>query len=262
MTAPIDLFRSLSKNLDETIQKVDHDLPLAEDIHTAIREIGTYAADMLRLPAALAKLEAQSVSIEASVPAREKAVRRAKNAVDMLAAKLKKLGERIDRNRNALTEDDLKPAVRSADPLLDAFVPTRLDIIEGIRKEMIAAEDELAAARTSLKRAEAFRKGVDTRKANLATEIDAAKKALADHGNRLEEIVRILRKTVAHLKNRQEKRDRKRQIRTVTTVVAPENVAIGALKAPSDDDVRKLAEAHGLSLDGPEDLEVARQLLA
>lgn len=219
MNATIDLFRSLSSTLDDLIPKLDQDLPLAEDIHPAIRKAGEYAADIVRLPAALAKLEAQKASAESSVPARDEAVRQAKHAVRMLETKLKKLGESIDRNRAVLTEDDLKPAPKATHPFLDAFVPSRVDIIESLRKEILAKEDELAKAKETLKRAEAFRKGVDTRLANLARDIVAAKQAVVDHAGRLEETVRVLRKTITHLRNRQEKRDRKREERKVTGTV-------------------------------------------
>jgi|GEM_PF-3193914 len=256
MTATIDLFRSLAKTLDAVVIKVDKDLPMAEDIHPAIHRVGEYAADMVRLPAALAKLEARKVSVEASVPAREKSVRAARHAVVTLEAKLKKLGERIVRNRSVLTDEDEAPVAQTSAPIDGLALPTRKEIIEGLRKEFLAAEDEIAKARDTLKRAEAFRKGIATRAANLATEIEAARKAVVDHAGRLEETVKILRKTITHLTNRQEKRDRKREAHAAI----PVTVADEAPKAPTDEDIRKKAESMGLAINGPEDLEAARQL--
>ena len=256
MTALIDLFRSLSTALDQLVVKVDADLPLADDIHPAIRKVGDYAADMVRLPVELADLEARLASVRSSVPARDKAVRAARHAVVTTEAALKKLQDRIDYNRSVLTDDDLKPAPKPTSSPFGAFVPSRLDIIEGLRKEILATEDKLAKARDVLKRAEAFRKGVDTRAANLAKKIDDARKAVADHAARLEETVKLLRKTIAHLQNRQTKRDRKREAKTAIPVTVVEDVPRG----PSDEDIRKMAESMGLPIETSDDLEAARQL--
>ena len=259
MTAPIDLFRTLSTTLDDLVRKVDPELPLAEDIHPALRRIGEYAADMLRLPAALAKFEAQKASAEASLPARDEAIRQAKHPVRMLEAKLKKLGESIDRNRAALTDEDEAPVKASPSPIAGLVLPTRKDIIEGLRKDILAAEDELAKARDTLKKAEQTRKGFVTRAANLAKRIDETKRAITEHDGRLEETVKLLRKTIARLKNRQANHDRKRALRA-QAIETVDRTADEGPKGPTDEDIRKMAASEGLTIDGPDDLEAARQL--
>ena len=264
MTALIDLFRNLASILDALVIKVDGDLPLAEDIHPAIRKVGEYAADMLRLPGELAALEAVLASVQASVPARDAAVRKARHEAATLEAKLKKLRERIDYNRSVLTPEDEKPVTRSASPVPGLALKSRVDIIEDLRTEIIAEEEKLAAAHAVLKRAEAFRKGVGTRMTNLAGKIGAARKAISDHEGRLEETVKLLRKTIARLKARQEKRDRKRSaagnvagavIQIVDACPQP-----AAPNAPTDEDIRTMAASYGLDIESPDDLEAARQL--
>ncbi|MEK7546089.1 MAG: hypothetical protein AAB554_03360, partial [Patescibacteria group bacterium] len=244
--------------LDDVVLKVDKDLPLAEDIHPAIHKVGEYAADMVRLPAALAKLEAQKASAEASVPARDKAVRQARHAVAMLAAKLKKLGESIDRNRLAASNEDTKTVSRTAAYLVPNLPASRQDIVDSLRKEMLAAEDDLAKAKAAAKKAESNRKGVATRAANLTKKIGEARKAVTDHEKRLEETIKLLRKTVNHLRNRQEKRDNKRKACAHKAPPAVEESS----KGPTDDDIRWMAEVHGLTIECPADLEAARQLFA
>jgi len=268
MTARIDLFRTLSNTLDDVVRRVDEDLPTAEDIHPAIAKIGAYAAEQVSLPVALAKLEAQKASAEASVPARDKAVRQARHAVVTLEAKLKKLGESIDRNRAAAATEEPAPKV-AATGFAATLPATRLDLVERLLKEFLAAEEGLAKAQGALKRMEALRKGVDTRTANLTKKIAATVRAIAEHDGRLEETFKILRKTISHLKNRQQKRDRRRKQKT-STVPGFENpdgspiefvdVELKARKAPTDEDILKMAESAGIAIDGPDDLETARQL--
>ncbi len=257
MTANLELFRSLSKTLDEVVLKVDGDLPGAEDIHPAIAKIGAYAADLIDLPVRLAKAKAKKASAEASVPVREKAVRQARHAVTMLEAKLKKLGERIDHNLYALSSEGDAPAPAPAS-VLGIKLPTRQEIVEELRKEIASAEDELAAAAAKAKKSESLLKGARTRAVNAADEVAAAEKAIADHAARLEETIKLLRKTTAHLRNRQEKRDRKRQGHAETVELVPEPAAVTA--APSDEDILAQAKACGLDIECPEDLAAARSL--
>lgn len=267
MPATIDMFRSLSKILDDVVLKVDGDLPMAEDIHPAVAKVGVYLADLVRLPAALAKLEAQKVSVSAGIPARDKAVRKARHAVTMLDAKLKKLGESIDHHRAALSDADEETAAPKTSPVIAGLaLPSRKDRIEELRVQILAAEDERGKAVEALKRAEAFRKGVDTRLGNLETAIAAAKKAVADHAARLDEIVRTLRKTINHLRNRQANRDRKRSACGTVSVTVPgsgnADVRMDALteREPTDEDIRRMCEEAGMPIDGPEDIAAARQL--
>jgi len=253
----IDLFRSLSATLDQLILKVDADLPQAEDIHPAIAAAGKYLADHAALPVALAKLEAQKAAADASVPAREKSVRTANHAVTMLEAKLKKLGERIDHHLNAQSDADDAP-VTTTFVLGGKPLPTRREIIEGLRKEIAGVEQEIVAAKAKVKKAEANRKGAVTRAANLAEEIVVARWAIVDHAGRVEDAVKALRKTITHLRNRQEKRDAKRA--PAAAPVKVEEAADETPKGPTDEDIRKMAASQGLSIDCPDDLEAARQL--
>jgi chromosome segregation ATPase len=264
MTATTDLFRKLCEELDELVRTVDEDLPKADDIHPAIAAVGAYAAEGQRLPKALAKLEAQKASASSGIPARDEAIRKAKHAVRVLEDKCRKLGEKLDRNRAALTESDL--AERPAAPAV-AFrglkLPTRVEIIEQTHVELLAAEDELEKARAAFKQACAFRKGVTTRLKNLDEELGKATQAAADHAAGFEGIVKVLRKTITHLKNRQAKRDRKRAdgctcadgtpLAAVALVPAPP-------REPSDEDVRKMCEEAGLPIDGADDIAAARAL--
>ena len=260
MTAPIDLFRTLSNTLDDLVRKVDPELPLAEDIHPAIRRISEYAAGLVRLPAELAKARALKASADAVLPAREESVRKAKHPVTMLEAKLKKLTESIDRNRLAASNEQPAPVAVTVPISLAAKLPaTRQEIVEGLHAEKLAAEADLAKARAAAKKAESNRKGAVTRAANLAFEVLAAEWAIVDHDGRLEETVKLLRKTIAHLQNRQAKRDRKRAahapaIETVDATVDQDP------KGPTDEDIRKMAASEGLTIDGPDDIEAARQL--
>ncbi|HTK60667.1 MAG TPA: hypothetical protein VL283_05705, partial [Candidatus Baltobacteraceae bacterium] len=253
----IDLLRSLSSALDALVLEVDSDLPLAGDIHPAIHDVGEYLADLVRLPAELSKLEAKKASAEASLAARETSVRRANHAVRMAEDKLKKLGERIDHHLEAQSADVAPAAKPSVIPGL--VLQTRQEIIEGLRKEILAAEDALATARGAAKKAESIRKGVVTRITNLAKKIEAAKEAVTDHSGRLEKTIRVLRKTINHLRNRQEKRDAKKRASepVIETVETPSDTTP---KGPNDEDIRKLAASHGLPIDCPADLEAARQL--
>lgn len=255
----IELFRSLSDTLDQLVLKVDRDLPLADDIHPAIHKVGEYAADMVRLPATLAKLEAQKASVDASLPAREDAIRKAKHTVTVLETKLRKLGESIDRNRAAAANEAPAPAIKPAPAVLGLKLPaSRQEIVEGLHKEYLAVDDELNTARDTVKKAEQTRKGFITRAANLAKQIDATKKAVVDHAGRLEETIKVLRKTINHLRNRQEKRDTKRAAKTETVTV--DETPDEAPKGPTDEDIRKMAASQGLPIDCPADLEAARQL--
>src|SRR5688572_31137100 len=260
MTAPIDLFRTLSNTLDDLVRKVDPELPLAEDIHPAIRRIGEYAAGLVRLPVELAKARALKASADASIPAREEAVRKAKHPVTMLEAKLKKLGESIDRNRVAASNERPAPVTTSAPLRLAANLPaTRQEIVDGLEAELLAAKDELAKARAAAKKAESNRKGAVTRAANLAFEVLAAEWAIVDHDGRLEETVKLLRKTIAHLQNRQAKRDRKRALHA-PAIETVDKTADEGPKGPTDEDIRKMAASEGLSIDTDDDLTAARQL--
>lgn len=260
MTALIDLFRTLSNTLNDVVRKVDAELPLAEDIHPAIRRIGEYAAGLVRLPAELAKARALKASADASIPVREEAVRKSKHPVTMLEAKLKKLGESIDRNRRAASNEPSAPVAASAPIGLAANLPaTRQEIIEGLHKEYLAVEAELAKARAAAKKAESNRKGAVTRASNLAFEVLVAEWAIVDHDGRLEETVKLLRKTIAHLQNRQAKHDRKRALRAPTIETVDQTADEGP-KGPTDEDIRVMAEAQGLPIDGPDDIEAARQL--
>ncbi len=268
MPATIDMFRSLAKILDDVVLKVDADLPAADDIHPAVAKIGIYLADLVRLPAAVAKLEAQKATAAAGIPTRDKAVRKARHAVTMIDAKLKKLGESIDHHRAALSDADDEPVPTSSKVVAGLALPTRKDRIEELRVQILAAEEERGKAQEALKRAEAFRKGVDTRLGNLDAAIAEAKKAVADHAARLDETVRLLRKTINHLRNRQANRDRKRAAcGTVSVTVPGADDADGPLAAlagagpgPTDEDIRKMCEEAGLPIDGPEDIAAARQL--
>lgn len=260
MTAPIELFRTLSNTLDDLVRKVDPELPLAEDIHPAIRRIGEYAAGLVRLPAELAKVRALKVSADAVIPAREESVRKAKHPVTMLEAKLKKLGESIDRNRSAASNEAPPPAAGTVPTVLGLKLPaSRQEIVEGLHKEYLAVEDELAKARAAAKKAESNRKGAVTRASNLAFEVLVAEWAIVDHDGRLEETVKLLRKTIAHLQNRQAKRDRKRAL-NAPAIETVDRTADEAPKGPTDEDIRKMAASEGLTIDGPADLEAARQL--
>lgn len=258
-----NLFHTLTETLDTLVRSVDEDLPLAEDIHPAIHAVGEYLADELHLPKSLSSLEAKLASAEKSLPAREKDVRRAKHDVTMLETKLKKLRERIDYNRNVLSEEDEKPAAAAPVSLPGLALRSRADIIENLRKEILAAEETLAAAAAKVKKAEANRKGAATRVANLKAEIAKAKKALADHAGRFEETVKILRKTIQHLRNRQAHRDRKREAKAspAATVEETDDEKTEAVSDPYAN-VRKLAEIHGIAIHGAEDLETARAMFA
>src|SRR5688572_17602038 len=259
MTAPIDLFRTLSNTLDDLVRKVDPELPLAEDIHPAIRRIGEYGAGLVRLPVELAKARALKASADASIPAREETVRKAKHPVTMLEAKLKKLGESIDRNRVAAS-NEAPTASGTAPTVLGLKLPgSRQEIVENLHKEYLSVEDELAKARAAAKKAESNRKGAVTRAANLAFEVLAAEWAIVDHDGRLEETVKLLRKTIAHLQNRQAKRDRKRALHA-PTIETVDKTADEGPKGPTDEDIRKMAASEGLSIDTDDDLTAARQL--
>lgn len=261
-----ELLRKLSDVLDETVRAVDADLAMADDIHPAVAKIGGYLAEKARLPAALARLEAQKASAASGIPARDEAVRLSRHSVRTLEDKVRKLGEKIDRNRAALTKDDAETVEPACVPqaLKGLRLPTRTEIIEEARLEMIAAEDGLKAARATLKRAQAFRTGVDTRIANLDREIADVRKAVADHEGRLEETLKLLRKTIAHLRNRQEKRDRKRGARRTSPDVAGTPDGFVDLRlppcGPSDEEVRRMCEEAGIPIDGPDDLAAARSL--
>ena len=259
MTAPIDLFRTLSNTLDDLVRKVDPELPLAEDIHPAIRRIGEYAAGLVRLPVELAKARALKASADASIPAREEAVRKAKHPVTMLEAKLKKLGESIDRNRVAAS-NEAPTASGTAPTVLGLKLPgSRQEIVESLHKEYLSVEDDLNKARAAAKKAESNRKGAVTRAANLAFEVLAAEWAIVDHDGRLEETVKLLRKTIAHLQNRQAKRDRKRALHA-PAIETVDKTADEGPKGPTDEDIRKMAASEGLSIDTDDDLTAARQL--
>jgi len=260
MTALIEKFHSLSKILDDVVRDVDQDLALADDIHPAIRRIGEYAAAVARLPVELAKLKAKKASAEASIPTREESVRKAKHALGVIESKLKKLNEGLDRNLNAASEEKPSSVAVTVPTGLAADLPaSRQQYVEKYRADILAAEGELAKARDTLKRAEAFRKGVDTRVANLAWEILVAGWAIVDHEGRLEETIKVLRKTINHLRNRQEKRDRKRAPQA-TAIETVDQTAAEAPKGPTDEDIRKMAAAEGLTLESPDDFVAARQL--
>jgi DNA repair exonuclease SbcCD ATPase subunit len=257
----IALFRSLSAVLDALILEVDADLPLADDIHRAVRKVGEYMADLVRLPVALAKLEAHKTSIDASIPAREKAARKANGPILLAEGKLKKLNESLARNLAADKDDDSVPVVSVVPAAFEGIVlPTRKELIERLRADVSVAETELAAARAKAKKAESNRKGAVTRSANLAKEIDAAKKAIVDHAGRVDETIKVLRKTINHLRNRQEKRVAKRTERSAAAIPVETASADESPKGPSDEDIRKMAESEGLSIECPDDLKAARQL--
>lgn len=266
-----DLFRSLRETLSKTLTEVDIDLTTAEDIQTNLELIDAFADGAENLPVTCAKLEAKKASIEATLPDHEAAVTKAKHAVTLIEAKLKKLCQSLERNRAALADE--KPAsTREVQALSGLNLPvSRQAYVDELLAEIAAAEAELVQARGEAKKAKLRRGGIVGCVASLDKRIVETRKAVVANAAHHGEVIKVLRKTISHLRNRQEKRDRKRAQKTVT-VPGFENADGSPIEfvdvrldplpkcAPTDEDIRKLAESHGLHINGPEDLEAARQL--
>lgn len=260
MTATIDQFRALVKTLDETAAACDVELMGREDIGGPMKEIAAYLRAFSDLPAAISKLEAEKARVEARLPGRVAAAKAARHQIATLETGLGKLRIALAHNEEAAaSEGTVNVTVTS--PLAAGFPVSRQARVEELRSEIGAVEAEMAGKREALKKAERALKADQTRQRNLAAGIAGIECELGAHSARLTEVAKLVRKTTHYLKNRQEKRDRNRAVKAVkqAPIEVVEATPVETKAAVTDEDIRKMAEMENFPINGPEDLEFARQ---
>lgn len=253
-------FRKLCDMLDKFVLDAG-DIARADDIHPAIRAIGAYVADGAALPRRLAELKAMRPQADERVAEKTEAVRQAAHPVTMAADKLRRLNGTLAHNAK-LAEQEMEPELPAKPAAayaigLDLPVSRRQRVAQ-LADEIAAAEAEAKDAKRKLKNAkDALRRAKD-RSEEIRVETESVERSLADHGARIGEMGRLLCKTLSHLSNRICDRERKR----ARKLAAAQAVAPEAPKAPTDEDIRALAESNGLPVVTADDLEAARQLFA
>lgn len=281
MLATISLFKSLTITLDAAVLNAGK-LAEAEDIHPAISTIGKYAAEEAKLAPALAKLEAEMAKLDPRIEALTAEMAPEAHAIRMLEAKLKKLTESIERNMNRPVVRDSSIVASPAASIEGLKVPaTPAQLVAELRTQAAEVETELAKLRAATRKRTTAIKTATTRQGNLATKISEARKALVDHDSKLEEVVRMMRKTIRKLNERRERHEAKmaRGSNPATTVPGFENsdgspiefdtvrlepLPQAAIVGLQDLDARAKAwaEENLGPVTTPEDLRVARSMYA
>lgn len=202
MLATKTLFQTLMTALDAAVLGAGK---LAErgDIHPAIHAIGEYAAAEAALEPVrtkLAKLEADKAKADLRLEALVKSAKPAEtHKIGVLEAKLKKLAGDIERNEAAAALEKPVAKTPAPNPLGIKVPATRWEIVAELREQLAAVEKELTELLAAPKKLATAVKAATTRQSNLATKIDEARKVLVAHDGKLEEVIRLMRKTIKKL---------------------------------------------------------------
>lgn len=254
MRSSIELFRQLCSKLDAVVIEAG-DLVLADDIHPAVRAVGAYASEEVELPKKLAALRQERPVLQARLGEARGRLRRALHAGRVLTDATNKLRDSLAHNEEAAKSEAETPAAPVASYALAIALPTsRRARIAELRAEISAKEAEAKDRRREIKNAKDALRRADKRVKEIAEAIETNERLLKEHVAGLDGIVKILRKTIRHLVNRMDARERKRARHSVPAVTD------AASAAPTDEDIRALAESNGLPAVTTEDLEAARQL--
>jgi len=254
------VFRKALDDLDAVVAKISPGLVSATDIHAAINQLAAFQLKFTSLPILVAKTKAEKAALDERLPKRLAAIKAGRHAVRELTVALDKLGRRLDFNVDAAK---FEPETVAPVPTYTFGIKilTRHERIAELRTELAEVEQKLVESSQAGKKFETLYKSDSTRAGNLAKRLAEKEQALAEIRRRLPEMVKLARKTIRQLNDRQAHSDRKAaKHQSVPQIVVIEVPAVETPKGPTDDQVRDWAELMGFPIASDEDLAAARDL--